>query len=79
MSKSIQMSIKMEPELHDRFMEAAANVHTPAAQVLRQLMRKFIALQETPNELTIAAMQEADRKEGKRFNSFESLFKDLNI
>ena len=79
MSKNIQMSIKMDPELHDRFMTAAANVHTPAAQVLRQLMRKFIALQEVPNEVTITAMQEADRKEGHRFNSQEDLFNDLGI
>jgi predicted DNA-binding protein len=79
MSKSIQMSIKMEPELHDRFMAAAANTHTPAAQVLRQLMRKFIALQEVPNELTISAMQEADRREGQQFNSADDLFKDLGI
>ena len=49
MSKSVQMSIKMEPELHDQFMAAVATTHTPAAQVVRQLMRKFIALHETPN------------------------------
>jgi hypothetical protein len=79
MSKNIQMSIKMEPELHEQFMSAAAATHTPAAQVLRQLMRKFIAQQEIPNELTIAAMQAADRKEGVRFNSADALFEDLGI
>jgi antitoxin component of RelBE/YafQ-DinJ toxin-antitoxin module len=42
-------------------------------------MRKFIALQEVPNELTISAMQEADRKEGQQFNSANDLFKDLGI
>ncbi len=79
MSKSVQMSIKMEPELHDQFMAAVATTHTPAAQVVRQLMRKFIALHETPNQTTIAAMQAADRGEGKRFGSAEDLFKDLDI
>lgn len=79
MAKNIQMSIKMEPELRDRFMEAAANIHTPAAQVLRQLMRKFIALQELPNETTLLAMNEADRKEGRRFKSADELFEDLGI
>jgi hypothetical protein len=42
-------------------------------------MRKFISLQEVPNEITISAMQEADRKKGKRFNSAEDLFEDLGI
>ncbi|KTC84379.1 hypothetical protein [Legionella drozanskii] len=79
MTKNVQMSIKMEPELHDQFMAAVAATHTPAAQVVRQLMRKFIAQQEMPNELTIAAMQAADRGEGDRFNSSDALFKDLGI
>lgn len=79
MTKSVQISIKMEPELHKQFMAAAAAIHTPAAQVLRQLMRKFILQQEIPNKLTIEAMQAADRGEGLRFNSADDLFKDLGI
>jgi antitoxin component of RelBE/YafQ-DinJ toxin-antitoxin module len=79
MTKNVQMSIKMESELHEQFMAAVAATHTPAAQVVRQLMRKFISLQETPNALTIAAMQSADRGEGTRFESADSLFKDLGI
>ncbi|EHL32184.1 hypothetical protein LDG_5790 [Legionella drancourtii LLAP12] len=65
--------------MHDQFMAAVAATHTPAAQVVRQLMRKFIAQQEMPNELTIAAMQAADRGEGTRFVSDDALFKDLGI
>lgn len=79
MTKNVQMSIKMESELHDQFMAAVAVTHTPAAQVVRQLMRKFIAQQEMPNELTIAAMRAADRGEGARFNSPDELFEDLGI
>lgn len=79
MSKNVQMSIKMEPELHDQFMAVVATTHTPAAQVVRQLMRKFIALHETPNATTIAAMQSADKGEGSRFESADTLFKDLDI
>lgn len=79
MSKNVQMSIKMEPELHDQFMAVVATTHTPAAQVVRQLMRRFIAMHEIPNQTTIAAMQEADRGEGTRFDSAEDLFKDLGI
>lgn len=77
MSKSVQMSIKMESELHCQFMAAVAAIHTPAAQVVRQLMRKFIALQEVPNAVTIAAMKAADSGEGQRFESAEGVFKDL--
>ena len=79
MSKNVQMSIKMESELRDQFMAAVAATHTPAAQVVRQLMRKFIAQQEIPNESTVTAMQAADRGEGTRFNSAADLFKDLGI
>jgi predicted transcriptional regulator len=79
MSKSIQMSIKMEPELHDQFMAIAAAKHTPAAHVVRQLMRKYIALNETPNATTLAAMQDADEGKGHRFLSADDLFKDLDI
>ena len=79
MAKNVQMSIKMESELHDRFMAVVAATHTPAAQVVRQLMRKFIAIQETPNATTIAAMQAADSGEGTRFESVDLLFKDLGI
>lgn len=73
------MSIKMEPELHDQFMAVVEAMHTPAAQVIRQLMRKFISMRESPNQTTIAAMREADKGEGTRFDSAESLFKDLGI
>ena len=79
MTKNVQMSIKMEQELHDQFMAVVAITHTPAAQVVRQLMRKFIALHEPPNPTTVAAMQEADRGEGVRFESADDLFKDLDI
>ena len=79
MSKNVQMSIKMEPELHDQFMAVVATTHTPAAQVVRQLMRRFIALHEKPNATTISAMQSADRGEGTRYDSADALFKDLDI
>lgn len=79
MSKNVQMSIKMESDLHDQFMAVTAAIHMPAAQVVRQLMRRFIALHEKPNAVTISAMQEADRGEGTRFESADDLFKDLDI
>lgn len=76
MAKDAQISVKVDQELHDQFMAAVAAEHTPAAQVLRQLMREFIALHKTPNAITIAAMQAADRGEGTRFESVDALFHD---
>jgi len=43
MSKEVQMSIKMETELRDEFMTVAAKRHRPAAQIIRELMRLYIA------------------------------------
>ncbi|TAL54126.1 MAG: addiction module antitoxin [Methylovulum sp.] len=37
------MSIKMEPELRDQFMAVAAAHHRPVAQIIRDLMRLYIA------------------------------------
>jgi predicted DNA-binding protein len=80
MAKEVQMSIKMEAELRDQFMTAAANRHRPAAQIVRDLMRWYIEQQnETPNAVTIAAMQELDEGRAKRFASAEALFKDLGL
>lgn len=79
MSKEVQMSIKMEPELRDQFMAVAATVHRPAAQIVRDLMRLYIARAETPNAATIAAMEELEQSKGKRFASADALFKDLGI
>jgi predicted transcriptional regulator len=50
MRKDVQMSIKMEPELHEQFMAAAANRHRPAAQIIRDLMRDFVNVQATAAE-----------------------------
>jgi len=79
MSKEVQMSIKMEPELRDQFMAVAATVHRPAAQIVRDLMRFYIARQESPNGVTLAAMEELKKGKGKRFASADALFKDLGI
>ena len=79
MAKDVQMSIKMEPELRDRFMAVAASTHRPAAQIVRDLMRLYIARQETPNAATLAAMGELERNGGKRFASADALFRDLGI
>ena len=63
MTKEVQMSIKMEAELRERFMAAAAQRHRPAAQIIRDLMRLYIADSEVPNSLTADTLRRARRGE----------------
>lgn len=80
MSKEVQMSIKMEPELRDQFKAVAIRARRPAAQIVRELMRLYIArLDNIPNASTLAAMKELEQGKGKRFASADALFKDLDI
>lgn len=45
MAKEAMFMMKLEPELRAEFMAAAESIHRPASQVLRELMRDFIAKQ----------------------------------
>jgi len=78
-NKEVQMSIKMEPELRDQFMAAAAAQHRPAAQILRDLMRSFIVCQEMPNADTIEAIQAVERGEFTTHASTADLYRKLGI
>ena len=80
MTKEVQMSIKMESELRDQFMAAAANRHRPAAQIIRDLMRLYIADQETPNALTADTIRKGRQGDDLFHASSPSdLFKQLGI
>lgn len=81
MSKDVQMSIKMEPELRDQFMAIAATMHRPAAQIVRDLMRSYIErqVQQAPNPETIAAIQAMEKGEVTSYASTEDLYKALGI
>ena len=80
MAKEVQMSIKMEPELRERFMAVAADRHRPAAQIIRDLMRLYIAGRETPNALTADTLRKSDLDEDVfDASSAADLFKQLNI
>jgi len=80
MAKEVQMSIKMEAELRNRFMIVAADRHRPAAQIIRDLMRFYISQSEIPNELTADTI-----RKGRRFEDvFQAaddadLFRQLDI
>ena len=79
MTKEVQMSIKMEPELRDQFMAVAVAAHRPAAQIVRDLMRSYIARQETPNAETIAAIEAVERNEVTTHASTADLYRKLGI
>lgn len=80
MAKEVQMSIKMEQELRDQFMAVAAERHRPAAQIIRDLMRLYIADSETPNALTADTIRKARQGEDVFHASSPSeLFKQLGI
>ncbi|MBF8270325.1 MAG: Uncharacterized protein HW386_2034 [Gammaproteobacteria bacterium] len=80
MAKEVQMSIKMEPELRDQFMAVAANRHRPAAQIVRDLIRLYIAEHETPNALTAETIRKARRgEEVFEAKNASELFKQLDI
>ncbi len=80
MSKEVQMSIKMESALRDQFMAVAAESHRPAAQIIRELMRLYIANSETPNALTAETIRKAHQGEDVfQASSPSDLFKQLGI
>uniref|UniRef100_E6QQJ0 Uncharacterized protein n=1 Tax=mine drainage metagenome TaxID=410659 RepID=E6QQJ0_9ZZZZ len=63
MVKEVQISIKMESNLRDQFMSVAAYRHRPAVQIVRELMRLYIADSETPHVLTAETRRKSDRGE----------------
>ena len=80
MAKAVQMSIKMKAELRDEFMATAATLHRPAAQIVRDLMRGFLARQAIPNAETISAMQAVDHGEDLyRTKDADDLFRQLGL
>lgn len=80
MTKEVQMSIKMELDLRDRFMAVASDRHRPAAQIIRDLMRLYIADSETPNALTAETLRKSNKGEDVFHVSSETgLFKQLGI
>lgn len=61
MSKEVQMAFRVEAGLRTRFMEAAQREYRPAAQILRELMRRYVdqsqerSAQRPANDLILAA------------------------
>lgn len=80
MSHATQMSIKLDTALRDDFMAVANHVvHRPAAQIIRELMRAFIAHQEIPNATTIAAIEAVERNDVITYSSAEEFYQKMGI
>ena len=80
MTKEVQMSIKMESQLRDEFMAVASGRHRPAAQIIRDLMRLYIAQSEVPNALTAKTITQSRKGENvSTAISTSKLFKQLGI
>ena len=62
--KEVQMTFRVEPELRDRFTEAAELNHRPASQVLRELMRGYVDQQRAP--VAVAPANDLDPAERRR-------------
>ena len=79
MAKEVQMSIKLEPELRDEFAALAQAMHRPAAQIVRELMRAYIARHTMPNAETIAAIEAVERGDVTSHANQDELYRSLGI
>lgn len=79
MPKTAQVTIKLEPELRDRFVKVAARRHRSSTQFLRELMWDAVTEGHTPNAETIAAMEETDRGGGVVYDTVDDMCHDLGI
>ena len=81
MSKAAMFTMKLEPDLRDAFMAAAEADHRPASQVVRELMREFIARQQERDDhgaflrrKVDAARVSVDHGQGRSNESVEADF-----
>lgn len=67
MSKDVQMTFRIEPDLRAEFTDAALQEHRPAAQVLREFMRAYVnearERQNAPANDAILAAERRRRRE----------------
>lgn len=71
MSKEVQMTFRIEPELRAEFTDAALQEHRPAAQVLREFMRAYVSKarerQSVPVNDVISAAERRRRESAASF------------
>src|SRR5260364_315899 len=79
MLKEAQMCIKMEPELHRDFLAASKRVHRPAAQIVRDLMRAYLAQRKEPNNETRAAMEAIEQVDLNTYATVDYSYDKIGI
>lgn len=62
MSKSVFMQLQIEAGLRASFQESAGRQQRPAAQVIRQLMREYVAAQSDAEAVAVGRRLEAVRR-----------------
>jgi hypothetical protein len=71
MSKEVQMTFRIEPELRAEFTGAALQEHRPAAQVLREFMRAYVIQSRergiSPENDSISAAERRRREDAASF------------
>jgi hypothetical protein len=71
MSKEVQMTFRIEPELRAEFTDAASQEHRPASQVLRDFMRAYVSeareRKATPANDAITAVERRRRENAVNF------------
>ncbi len=51
MAKTAALRIRIEPELHKRFIDTCKSLDIPASQVLREFMKQYVSTHETTAQL----------------------------
>jgi antitoxin component of RelBE/YafQ-DinJ toxin-antitoxin module len=51
MAKTAALRIRIEPELHKRFIDTCKAQDIPASQVLREFMKQYVSTHETTSQL----------------------------
>jgi len=51
MAKTAALRIRIEPELHKRFIDTCKAQEIPASQVLREFMKQYVATHEQTSQL----------------------------
>lgn len=62
--KDVQMTFRVDSQLRDQFMKAAEQNHLPAAQLLRDFMRKYVNFVQSP---AVDDAQVRRRREAAKF------------
>ena len=66
MAKDSVFTMKLEPELRDAFMKTAAGEDRPASQIMRELMRDYVAQRPQKHEYESYLRRKVEAGRGSR-------------